>query len=252
MLQVPQQCSGTGSSHGEKRAWLAKGYSWFVTAWLTLQGIEVVNIRKGRVRWWRREMPSHNGFYFRAVWHRRLIPHPVRHSTRLSKSQSSQENLAAIYGVEERAPGGGRSDLGAQAEVNVAHDVRRRIARGPIPLEEAASRRSRPVSGRTHKISFTSALSRWRGLPRRSQWRDPRQQFGFANALRPDVGHRAGRLRALLNLGAFGRAITGRMWSGSSLKGSGSPVFLRTTGNVEAATTQSRAMIAIVQCGRVG
>jgi IS6 family transposase len=36
----------------KKRAWLAKGYGSFVTAWRTLQGIEEVNmIRKGRVRW---------------------------------------------------------------------------------------------------------------------------------------------------------------------------------------------------------
>jgi transposase, IS6 family len=36
----------------KKRAWLAKGYGTFATAWRRLQGIEVVNmIRKGRVRW---------------------------------------------------------------------------------------------------------------------------------------------------------------------------------------------------------
>src|SRR5215467_2479690 len=36
----------------KKRAWLAKGYGSFPTAWRTLQGIEAVNmIRKGRVRW---------------------------------------------------------------------------------------------------------------------------------------------------------------------------------------------------------
>ena len=36
----------------KKRAWLAKGYGSFVTAWRTIQGIEAVNmIRKGRVRW---------------------------------------------------------------------------------------------------------------------------------------------------------------------------------------------------------
>ena len=36
----------------KKRAWLAKDYGSFVTAWRTLQGIEAVNmIRKGRVRW---------------------------------------------------------------------------------------------------------------------------------------------------------------------------------------------------------
>src|ERR687890_976719 len=35
----------------KKRAWLAKGYSSFQSAWRTLQGIEVMNmIRKGRVR----------------------------------------------------------------------------------------------------------------------------------------------------------------------------------------------------------
>jgi IS6 family transposase len=36
----------------KKRAWLAKGYGSFQSAWGTLQGIEAVNmIRKGRVRW---------------------------------------------------------------------------------------------------------------------------------------------------------------------------------------------------------
>ena len=36
----------------KKRAWLAKGYGSFVTAWRTLQGIEAMQmIRKGRVRW---------------------------------------------------------------------------------------------------------------------------------------------------------------------------------------------------------
>src|SRR5512132_4233499 len=36
----------------KKRAWLAKGYGSFLTAWRTLQGIEAVHmIRKGRVRW---------------------------------------------------------------------------------------------------------------------------------------------------------------------------------------------------------
>jgi transposase, IS6 family len=36
----------------KKRAWLAKGYGAFRSAWRTLQGIEAVNmIRKGRVRW---------------------------------------------------------------------------------------------------------------------------------------------------------------------------------------------------------
>jgi IS6 family transposase len=36
----------------KKRAWLAKGYGSFQSAWRTLQGIEAVNmIRKGRVRW---------------------------------------------------------------------------------------------------------------------------------------------------------------------------------------------------------
>jgi transposase, IS6 family len=36
----------------KKRAWLAKGYGTFQSAWRTLQGIEAVNmIRKGRVRW---------------------------------------------------------------------------------------------------------------------------------------------------------------------------------------------------------
>jgi transposase-like protein len=36
----------------KKRTWLAKGYGSFLTAWLTLQGIEAVNmIRKGRARW---------------------------------------------------------------------------------------------------------------------------------------------------------------------------------------------------------
>ena len=35
----------------KKRAWLAKGYGSFRTAWRTLQGIEAVHmIRKGRVR----------------------------------------------------------------------------------------------------------------------------------------------------------------------------------------------------------
>jgi IS6 family transposase len=36
----------------KKRAWLAKGYGTFQSAWRTLQGIEAVHmIRKGRVRW---------------------------------------------------------------------------------------------------------------------------------------------------------------------------------------------------------
>ena len=36
----------------KKRTWLSKGYGSFLTAWWTLQGIEVVNmIRKGRARW---------------------------------------------------------------------------------------------------------------------------------------------------------------------------------------------------------
>ena len=36
----------------KKRAWLAKGYGSFQSAWRTLQGIEAVHmIRKGRVRW---------------------------------------------------------------------------------------------------------------------------------------------------------------------------------------------------------
>jgi transposase, IS6 family len=36
----------------KKRAWLAKGYGSFQSAWRTLQGIETMNmIRKGRVRW---------------------------------------------------------------------------------------------------------------------------------------------------------------------------------------------------------
>jgi IS6 family transposase len=36
----------------KKRAWLAKGYGSFRSAWRTLQGIETVNmIRKGRVKW---------------------------------------------------------------------------------------------------------------------------------------------------------------------------------------------------------
>ena len=36
----------------KQRAWLAKGYGSFQSAWRTLQGIEAVNmIRKGRVRW---------------------------------------------------------------------------------------------------------------------------------------------------------------------------------------------------------
>jgi transposase-like protein len=36
----------------KQRAWLAKGYGSFPSAWRTLQGIEAVNmIRKGRVRW---------------------------------------------------------------------------------------------------------------------------------------------------------------------------------------------------------
>ena len=36
----------------KKRAWLAKGYGSFATAWRTLQGIEAMQmIRKGRVRW---------------------------------------------------------------------------------------------------------------------------------------------------------------------------------------------------------
>jgi hypothetical protein len=36
----------------KKRAWLAKGYGSFQSAWRTLQGIETVHmIRKGRVRW---------------------------------------------------------------------------------------------------------------------------------------------------------------------------------------------------------
>ncbi len=36
----------------KKRAWLAKGYGSFQSAWRTLQGIEAINmIRKGRVRW---------------------------------------------------------------------------------------------------------------------------------------------------------------------------------------------------------
>jgi transposase-like protein len=35
-----------------KRAWLAKGYGSFQSAWRTLEGIETVNmIRKGRGRW---------------------------------------------------------------------------------------------------------------------------------------------------------------------------------------------------------
>jgi transposase-like protein len=36
----------------KKRAWLAKGYGSFITAWRTLQGIEAVHmIRKGRAKW---------------------------------------------------------------------------------------------------------------------------------------------------------------------------------------------------------
>ena len=36
----------------KKRAWLAKGYGSFASAWRTLQGIEAVEmIRNGRVRW---------------------------------------------------------------------------------------------------------------------------------------------------------------------------------------------------------
>ena len=36
----------------KKRAWLAKGYGSFQSAWRTLQGIETIHmIRKGRVRW---------------------------------------------------------------------------------------------------------------------------------------------------------------------------------------------------------
>lgn len=36
----------------KKRAWLAKGYNTFQSAWRTIEGIETVNmIRKGRVRW---------------------------------------------------------------------------------------------------------------------------------------------------------------------------------------------------------
>jgi transposase-like protein len=36
----------------KKRAWLAKGYGSFQSAWRTLQGIETMHmIRKGRVRW---------------------------------------------------------------------------------------------------------------------------------------------------------------------------------------------------------
>ena len=36
----------------KKRAWLAKGYGSFQSAWRTLQGIEAIHmIRKGRVRW---------------------------------------------------------------------------------------------------------------------------------------------------------------------------------------------------------
>ena len=36
----------------KKRAWLAKGYNTFQSAWRTLEGIQTVNmIRKGRVRW---------------------------------------------------------------------------------------------------------------------------------------------------------------------------------------------------------
>ena len=36
----------------KKRAWLAKGYGSFITAWRTLQGIEAVQmIRKGRAKW---------------------------------------------------------------------------------------------------------------------------------------------------------------------------------------------------------
>jgi transposase, IS6 family len=35
----------------KKRAWLAKGYGFFQSAWRTLEGIETMNmIRKGRVR----------------------------------------------------------------------------------------------------------------------------------------------------------------------------------------------------------
>src|SRR6201995_2092860 len=38
--------------NGKKRAWLAKGYVSFQSAWRTLQGIETIHmIRKGRVRW---------------------------------------------------------------------------------------------------------------------------------------------------------------------------------------------------------
>jgi hypothetical protein len=51
-MQVPQQCSGTGSSDGAEEGGLAKGYGSFQSAWRTLQGIEAVAmIRKGRVRW---------------------------------------------------------------------------------------------------------------------------------------------------------------------------------------------------------
>jgi transposase-like protein len=36
----------------KKRAWLARGYQSFSTAWRTLQGIKAVHmIRKGRARW---------------------------------------------------------------------------------------------------------------------------------------------------------------------------------------------------------
>jgi transposase-like protein len=36
----------------KKRAWLAKGYGSFQSAWRTLQGIEAIHmIRRGRVRW---------------------------------------------------------------------------------------------------------------------------------------------------------------------------------------------------------
>jgi transposase-like protein len=43
----------------KKRTWLAKGYGSFQGAWRTLQGIEAVHmIRKGRVRWLAKPMPS--------------------------------------------------------------------------------------------------------------------------------------------------------------------------------------------------
>src|SRR6516225_3427299 len=51
-VQIPEQCGGTGPSHGKEADLAGEGYGSFASAWRTLQGIEAWNmIRKGRVRW---------------------------------------------------------------------------------------------------------------------------------------------------------------------------------------------------------